>query len=243
MASSIDGTRLPGGGSARIKAPSPELRKSLEDYVSKRNGKLYAPIPHPAFAHLRHKHGPERFDLIAPHLGFRNGTVLDIGSKFGYVAHRLEELGYRVTAVEQKPRDVYFMRELRDLCDRRFEVVHDSIFNLQNLDYDIVLALNIFHHFMKTRETFEQFEALLQRMKCRMMIYQAHDPSEPQMAGAYRNMSPEEATRFLSERLCLPKVIEIGRYRKSRKILNITVPRLLELGSYRKTRRIFKITE
>jgi hypothetical protein len=63
------------------------------------------------------------------------------------------------------------------------------------------------------------------------------------MDGAYRNMTPEQATRFLSERLSLPGIVEIGSYRRSRKILNFTVPRIVEFGSYRKTRRIFKLTE
>jgi cyclopropane fatty-acyl-phospholipid synthase-like methyltransferase len=226
-----------------MKAPSAELSRNIQDYVSRHRGKLYAPIPHPALSHIRYKHGPERFDLIAPHLEFKNGTVLDIGSRFGYMAHRLEELGYKVTAVERSRVDVYFMLEIHDLCARKFNVVHDTIFNVTELEYDIVFALNIFHHFMKTKETFEQLDAFLRRLKCRMMIYQAHDPSEPQMDGAYRNMTPEQATRFLSERLSLPGIVEIGSYRRSRKILNFTVPRIVEFGSYRKTRRIFKLNE
>ena len=226
-----------------MKAPSAELSRRISHYVERSNGKLYHPIPHPAFAHIPAKHGPKRFDLIAPHLGFRNGTVLDIGSNFGYMAHRLEELGYRVTAVEQSPGKAYFLRELRDLCDRKFEVVQDSIFNLKKPEYDIVFALNIFHHFMKARQSSEQLEQFLASLKCRMMIYQAHHPDEPQMAGAYRNMKPDEAARFLSERLSLPRIEEIGSYRKERKLFNVTVPRLLEVRSYRTKRRIFKLTE
>ena len=226
-----------------MKAPSAELSRRLNNYVRKSNGKLYAPIPHPAFANIPAKYGPKRFDLISPHLRFNNGTVLDIGSNFGYVAHRLEELGYRVTAVEKSPGKAYFLRELRDLCDRKFEVVNDSVFNLQKPDYDIVFALNIFHHFMKSQKSFEQLEQFLGTLKCRMMIYQAHDPDEPQMAGAYRNMKPDEAARFISERLSLPRIEEIGNYRKKRTIFNFIIPRLLELRSYRRQRRIFKLSD
>jgi 2-polyprenyl-3-methyl-5-hydroxy-6-metoxy-1,4-benzoquinol methylase len=203
-----------------MKAPSARLSRRVQRYVERQKGTVYAPIPHPAFAHIPYRHGPERFDLIAPHLGFENGTVLDIGSRFGYMAHRLEDMGYRVTAVEQSQRYVYFMREFRDLCERRFEVIHDSVFNLVQPDYDIVFALNIFHHFMKTRELLEQLDAFLRRLKCRMMIYQAHHQSDIIMAGAYRNMTPEEATGFLSERLSLPRIEEIGTY-KRRKIFKL----------------------
>ena len=226
-----------------MKAPSAELTSRVRDYVSWHRGKLYAPIPHPAFSHIPSKYGPERFDLIAPHLDFQNGTVLDIGSRFGYIALRLDELGYKVTAVDQSRENAYFMRSIRDLCGCSFEVVHDSIFNLAAVEFDIVIALNIFHHFMKTKDGFEQLDAFLRRLKCRMLIYQAHNPAERQMDGAFSNLAPEEAARFLSERLSLPRITEIGSYRKSRKFLNITIPRMFETGSYRRRRKIFKLSE
>jgi len=226
-----------------MKAPSAELTGKIQDYVRRHRGKLYAPILHPTFSHIPYKHGPERFDLIAPHLAFKNGTVLDIGGHFGYFAHRLEELGYKITVVEKSLTCVYFMTEIRNLCDRNFEVVHDSIFNISAVQYDIVIAMNIFHHFMKTRDSFEKLDAFLRRLKCRMMIYQAHDPTESQMRSAYCNMDPEEAARFLAERLHLPRIVEIGSDRKRRKMFNLTIPRMLEAGSYRRRRKIFKLSE
>jgi len=63
------------------------------------------------------------------------------------------------------------------------------------------------------------------------------------MAGAYRNMTPDEAVQYLSEKLSLPRITEIGSCRKSRKILNVTIPRIIEVGSYRRRRRIFKLSE
>jgi cyclopropane fatty-acyl-phospholipid synthase-like methyltransferase len=226
-----------------MKAPSAELTDRIQDYVRRHRGRLYAPILHPTFSHIPYKHGHERFDLIAPHLEFKNGTVLDIGGHFGYVAHRLEELGYKVTVVEKSPTCVYFMTEIRDLCDRTFEVIHDSIFNISTFQYDVVIAMNIFHHFMKTKDSFEKLDAFLGRLKCRMMIYQAHNPAESQMDGAFRNLAPEEAARFLSERLSLPRIVEIGSDRKRHKIFNLTIPRMFEPGSYRRRRKIFKLSE
>lgn len=204
-----------------MKAPSPELTARIEQHMAERGRRLYQPILHPAFSHIGYQNGPERLDLIEPHLEHKNGTVLDIGSQWGYVAHRLEDLGYKVTAVEASRVNAYFLTELRDLCGKRFEIIRDSVFNLAETKYDIVFALNIFHHFMKTEPVFRQFETLLSRLKCRMMIYQAHIPSEKQMSGAYRNMAPEEATQFLSERLSLPRVTRIGTYRKGREIFKL----------------------
>lgn len=224
-----------------MKTPSAELIKSIHDHVSRNRGKLYTPIPHPTFADIPYRWGPERFDLIAPHLEYENGTVLDIGSNWGYMAHRLEERGYEVTAVERSLASVYFMREIRDLCGRKFEVVHDSIFNLSHLDYDIVLALNVFHHFMKTEEGFGQLETLLGRLKCRTLIYQAHDPREAQMSGAFCNMMPEEAAQYLSEKLSLPRIVKIGRYRKMS--FRKRMKNFIKMQFHPKSRIIFKIAE
>lgn len=205
-----------------MKAPSPELIARINEHLAQRGKRPYQPILHPAFSDLGYQNGPERFDLIAPHLEYENGTVLDIGSQWGYMAHRLEELGYRVTAVEASKTNAYFLKELRDLCGKEFTIIRSSVFKLVELDFDIVFALNIFHHFMKSQEAFANFEELLNKLKCRMMIYQAHVTTEPQMAGAYRNMDTQEATRFLSERLSLPRVTCIGTFRNGRQIFKLS---------------------
>jgi cyclopropane fatty-acyl-phospholipid synthase-like methyltransferase len=225
-----------------MKAPSAELIDNIHDHLRRNRGKLYTPIPHPAFADMPYRNGPERFELISPHLEYENGTVLDIGSNWGYMAHRLEECGYKVTAVERAPASVYFMREIRDLCGRKFEVIHDSVFNLTHLDYDIVLALNVFHHFMKTEKDFRQLETLLGRLKCRMLIYQAHDPNESQMSGAFCNMKPEEAAQYLSEKLSLPRIVEIGSHRKAMGFRK-RFKDFIRNRSRPKRRRLFKIAE
>jgi 2-polyprenyl-3-methyl-5-hydroxy-6-metoxy-1,4-benzoquinol methylase len=209
---------------AAFKPPSEELVRAIRDYAQKRGGALYAAVPHPAFSDIPFRYGPERFDMIVPHLDYRGGTALDIGANWGHTSHRLEDLGYQVTAVELNDRHAWIMKELRDICGKKFNIVHGSIFDLQELEYDVVIAQNIFHHFLKKQETFAKFEAFLHRLKCKMMIYQAHSPTEEQMEGAHRGMTPEEMTEFLSRKLSLPTVTCIGVYgRRQRKLFKLSV--------------------
>jgi 2-polyprenyl-3-methyl-5-hydroxy-6-metoxy-1,4-benzoquinol methylase len=194
----------------KAKAPSAELTKKINEYVQDK-GALYAPITHPAFSSLPCRWTTERFDLIKPHLDFKGGTALDIGTHWGYMAHRLEEMGYKVTANEHSPKHIYFLTELRDISGRDFKIVPGSVFDMKESDFDVVLALNIFHHFLKTDERFEAFQKFLARLNCRMMIYQSHRTKErPKLDTAGHYMESDEMAKFLADRLRLKKVEKIG---------------------------------
>lgn len=189
-----------------------ELRDDVLDYAAKRSGRIYAPIDHPAFSDIPAHHGPERLELIRRSLPETTRTVLDIGSHWGYFANGLEAAGFTVTAAENNPEYLDFLYRIRALQGHRFTVFAHSIFEMEAPRFDAVLALNIFHHFIKDEATFGQFEAFLGRLECKAMMFQAHAPGEGQMANAYRNYSPEEFVRFLSEAADLPVVEVIGQF-------------------------------
>jgi len=207
-------TKPDGAPPSSFRAPSRELSDKVEQYVMDK-GHLYAPVDHPAFVKLPSKWGPDRFDLFAPQLEFKGGTALDIGSHWGYMAQRLEKMGYKVTACEHSPKHVYFLRELRDLSDYHFDVIAGDIFDMQKPDFDVMIALNIFHHFLKTEERFQRFTSFLERSRCGMMIYQSHRSAEKpklDMAGHY--MEPLEMAKFIADKLRLRQVEHIGVHGK-----------------------------
>jgi 2-polyprenyl-3-methyl-5-hydroxy-6-metoxy-1,4-benzoquinol methylase len=197
--------------------PAPEeLKRRVRAFMEKNRGKLYHSIPHPDFEHLPVAHGNERFDILRPHLDHPGGTVLDIGTHWGQFAHWLEDLGYSVTAVEHSPNFAYIARGIRDICGKKFEILETSVFKLENLSYDIVLALNIFHHFLKTETGFNDLVALLHRLKTKTMFFQAHVPTEKQMEGAFRNMDQDEFVAFVAKEGGFKSVEEIGQDGKRR---------------------------
>jgi 2-polyprenyl-3-methyl-5-hydroxy-6-metoxy-1,4-benzoquinol methylase len=215
-------SRREGGTAPR---PAPEsLKAQVREFMERRGGTLYSPIPHPDFADWPAARQYERFEVIEPHLDFRGGTALDIGTHFGTFAHWLEDLGYTVTAVEKSSDYASVAREVRDLCGKKFTVVEGTIFDLEETRFDVVLALNIFHHFLKTKDTFEELETFLDRLECKMMIFQAADPEEKALANAYRRMDQDEVAEFVGERTGLARIKHIGDERGRRKIFKLARP-------------------
>lgn len=211
MSGLVNETRPSTNSTEPASPPSPELLRKVQEYVVER-GTIYAPIAHPAFAGFPSRWSPNRFEQIAAHIDPGPGTALDIGSHWGHVAHMLEDMGYTVTACESSPRHLYFLKEIRDLCGKTFEIYPGSIFDLPNPDYDLVMALNIFHHFLKREDRFQQFDAFLDRLKCRTMIYQAHrlkDDRDTMEAGGHYMEAPEMA-QYIADKLHLPKVEQVG---------------------------------
>lgn len=200
---------------------SEDLKASVREFMARNNGHLYMPIPHPDFAGWPSSRNTDRFDVIGPHLEYPGGSVLDIGTHFGAFAHWLDDLGYKVTAVEQSGRYAKVAKGVRDICGKKFKVIKGSVFDLERTTYDIVFALNIFHHFLKTEEKYNSLVEFLARLDCKMMIFQAHVADESQMDDAYRNLDQDEFAQFVSERARLPQIEVIGRERK-RKIFKLT---------------------
>ena len=190
----------------QIKPVSDEVRALIYKWAGDNNGKIYAPVLHPEFAAMPAQHGSERFDMIEPYLDHPGGTVLDIGANWGYISSRLADLGYKVTAIEVAEHIYTVLDGLREASGRDFKTVHGTIFELPDTDFDIVIALNIFHHFLKKKDRFENFNRFLQRLNCKTMIFQSHRYEEPQMRGSYHNLHPEEFVELLSREARLPRV-------------------------------------
>ena len=199
-----------------------QFRKEVIEYASGQQGKLYAPITHMDLADMPSYFGSERFELLMANLELTQGTVLDIGSHWGYFCHRFEEAGFDCYAIENAAIHVHFLEKLKLAENRCFNIVRGDVFDLrEKVDFDIVLALNIFHHFLKSQTTYEQLQQLLQRLDMKVMFFQAHNPEETQMAEAYRNFDSQEFAAFILENSCLNEAHRIGRGEDSRLIYKL----------------------
>lgn len=187
-----------------------KLKAEVQDYADKRKGLIYAPIMHPAFSGFRAHHGHERFEMIAARIPKHYRTLLDIGSHWGYFAHRFEDLGFEVTAAENSQDYLHFLQAIHDLCGKKFSIWRRSVFELPQARFDVVLALNIFHHFIKTERVFQQFDAFLRRLECELMVFQPHNPAEGQMKGSFLNYAPEEFAEYVGRSTRLPVSTRIG---------------------------------
>ncbi len=189
--------------------------KEIEEHVQKNNGGVYAPLTHIDLQAVPVQYGHEKFEMIRRNVGDGNSTLLDIGARWGYFCHRFEEDGFHCTAVENDPGNLYFLQKLRRAENRSFEVIPESILALSKgrpLKYDVVLALAIFHRFLKAESSFDDLKRLLQSLDMNEMYFEPPLHDEPQIKGSFVDLSPEEFIGFILEHSCLNSYKMIGKY-------------------------------
>lgn len=199
------------------------IAAEIRAYARQRGGRAYQPYLHPDLADLPSDQGHERFDVLLAALPIRTGTLVDLGANSGYFSHRFEEAGFDCVAVERSEKEAHFLKAQRDACGRRFAVLKGSLTEVVLPERpDVVLALNIFHHFLKTEASFRELEAFLGRLQARFMLFEAHLPGEGQMVGAYRDMPPREFAEWVRTRGGFAVVHEIGPAADRRPIYLLT---------------------
>ena len=189
-----------------------EFRVELVNYANSHSGKIYQKILHPDLASLPASYGEQRFAIIRQNLPIDKGVVLDIGAHWGYWSGRFEELGFECHAVESSVKNVYFMKKIRRALNMKFEIHCCSIFDF-NVDkhYEIVLALSVFHHFLKDAGSLQKLKELLRGLDMDWMFFEPHIPGEPTMAGSYVDFDNEQFVNFIFENSCLSKANRIGQ--------------------------------
>ena len=189
------------------------------------HGEIYQPLIHPDLT-LKSSYTDERYKIIKENLTFKNGTLLDIGANLGFFCHKFEELGFECYAVEIRPSNVYFMRKLRDIEKKKFTIINKSIFDYKDkFDFDIILALNIFHHFLREKDLYHKLIKFLGNLKIREMYFQPHDPKEKIMKNAYKNYNNDQFVNFIIKNSCLNNFKQINDISdgRTRPIFKITL--------------------
>ena len=200
-----------------------QFRKEVIDYARTQPwGKLYHPVTHPDLCDIPSLYGDERFELIKAHLPIQSGDLLDIGANWGYFCHKFEEEGFNCYAVESNARNRYFLEKLKIAENKKFKIIYKSIFNYRDkTDFDVVLALNIFHHFIKTEETYYKLIDLLKQLDMRVMFFQTELSDSLQMKGAYRNFDCGDFVDFILENSKLNESTYIGETKDGRPIYRL----------------------
>jgi hypothetical protein len=174
---------------------------------------LYQGLTHPDLCDIPAEHpSEERVDIVSKNMTAQTGRLLDIGANFGYFCHRFEDQGFECTAVEVDLKALYFLRKLKRAESMTYRIVSQSVLewkDLKNKEYQTVLALNIFHHFLKRKILFEKFVEVLRNLHTKEIFFEPHLSDDPKMKGAYRNFDEEEFADFVlkNSRLNTAKVI------------------------------------
>lgn len=174
------------------------VRNAIMNFIDAHKGFVYQKIPHPDLGRIPARHGDERIEFLRAHLPCKSGAVLDIGANWGYWSHQFEMLGFSCYAVDHNPKNIFYMQRIHDAMARRFVIHPGSIFDYYPPKRPaIVLALNVFHHFLKQQFLFEHLQALLRRLDFDHMFFEAHRPEEFAGMQVYRNLTPGEFVEFI----------------------------------------------
>jgi len=204
--------------------------RDLADNVSTPShaGELYQSPLHPDLQDIPHAHSCEdRMVAMRKAVGPGRGNLLDIGANFGYFCHGFEQLGYDCHAVEFLPHYALAAETIRIAEGRRFKIIEGDVFAaverepLRDMSFSVVLALNIFHHFLKERKLFEQLAAWLSRVRVETMVFEPHCPDEPQMVGAYANFAEQEFVDFILSKSMLNHASLIHRCSDGRPVYRL----------------------
>jgi len=203
-----------------------DFRKEILLWCKENKGGLYQPITHPDLAGIPSAHGEKRFRMIRDNLPGKKGKLLDIGANWGYFCHKFEDEGFECIAVEPDKRNLYFLKRLRDAENRSFKIINKSIFEYREENqFSVVLALNIFYHFLKTEELYKRLIKFLNWLETDVMFFQSH--LHERLHDAYRNFNEEEFVHFVLKNSGLTTAKLIGRAEDGRALFMLTRKPLL----------------
>lgn len=203
-----------------------KFRKELLLYAKEQGGQTYQPAVHPDLNDLPTVHDDCEYRLITikNNMSAKRGCLLDIGANFGYFCHKFEDEGFDCYAAENSLRDLYFLRKLKRAENKKFHIITESVLESQkirNTYFDVILALNIFHHFTKTKKCHDKFINLLKELRTEELFFEPCLPDEPPMKGAYKNYTPDEFVKLILKVSRLKKAKFIGEANEGRRIYKL----------------------
>jgi glycosyltransferase involved in cell wall biosynthesis/2-polyprenyl-3-methyl-5-hydroxy-6-metoxy-1,4-benzoquinol methylase len=203
----------------------------LRDYVKRivlNRGFFHQPFNHPDIDILpkwygnelkdQALYGHERWDFILGSLPIKQGKVLDIGAYFGYFCHRFENIGFECYAIELDKDNYAVLKQYHNITEKKFKILNKNVFDLERVDFDIVLALNVFHHTIKKKQDYEKLIEFLGRLSCKAMYF------EPGKSGddAYRNFNDKEFVDFILSNSSLNHALLLGPTKVGRNLYLLT---------------------
>lgn len=199
-----------------------ELRKEL--FALSLEKHLYQPARHPDLDFPAEHSCADRFNIISENLSAQKGKLLDIGACLGYFSHRFEDAGFECYAVENSPRPLHYLKKLKMAGDKKFRIIPEDILEwngYRGLQFDVVLALNVFHHFLKHEKTYAKLINLLNGLQMKELFFEPPLPNELKMKNAYKIFTVEEFVEFILERSGLKRVEPIGTAKDGRRLYRL----------------------
>lgn len=175
----------------------------------------YQSIPHIDFEDFNTIWSDCRFKIIKENSSFKQGTVLDLGSLFGFFSHKFEEDGFNVTAVEYMKEYSTVLDVLKKAKNKNFNVCHDSFLNSPRFAVpyktNILLCLNVLHHSIKTEQGYKDLKRFFSNLEVDEVFFQTPECTENQMKGVFMNPTPRRFAEIIRDECKLKDIVSIYR--------------------------------
>jgi hypothetical protein len=193
-----------------------EFRATIDKYRESRRGRVYQLIDHPDLINLPAYHGSARFEILRDALEGHDAAgkrLLDIGTHWGYMPQQMERLGFVCTGVEHNGTCIQIAEDIRVATEGNYTIWGGSIFDFPHAeDQNVILALNVFNHFIKTEALHAKLVGFLNRLSADIILFEPHVADQPgkMPPGVYRNYQPEEFTEFVAEQAGMSEYTYLG---------------------------------
>lgn len=151
--------------------------------------------------------------------------LLDIGSNIWSLSRKFEvRLGTVNYLSEIEDVYVNILNILKKVFRYKYNIIQWDIMQwdwIKDNKFKLVIALSIFHHFIKTEELFGKFKTFLNNLNTEMIAFESHIANEEQMIWSYKNFEPEEFAEFIKEETWLKNILKLWSTDKKWRILFI----------------------
>ncbi len=156
----------------------------------------------------------DRFDLFKDYIPKprKNSKSLDIWWNIWFFTRELEKLWYDAYIIEHESFYLNILQKFKDFLWFKYTIIWEDMFQWKGIKenkFDVVIALSIFHHFIKTEEFYNKLVTLLNNLETNVIIFESHNTNEWQMDWAYKNYSPKEFVEFIMKESWLDKYEKI----------------------------------
>jgi len=202
-----------------------KFRSYLIYFVKKfQCGALNEVITHPDLQNVPYKQNDIEFNVIKENTTSSKGTLLDLSANFGYFCIKFEEKGFDTFAVEDNKIKLYFLKKIKQIENKKFKVIQKPIFEYkkdEELEFDVVLAFDVFHRYLETEEKFLGLIRFLKRLKVKELFFCSLNHKEFIKKNYYKLFSPNKLANFIIENSCLNNAKFIGKTKSSKLIFKI----------------------
>ena len=185
-----------------------KFKTFILNYAENHTGQLYSCIPHFDLENITSNWPCERSELIAESAINKKGSVFDAGSHWGVVSYHLAQKGFKCVAMEKNTDTYNVMRKIQKLPGKSFKTIKKDVLSVESntISTDILLLLNLVHHFQMKKDTFNKFIAFLDKLDTKEIFYHAHKNGDKWSTSSAMNLKPKEVLEIISKTSGLTKI-------------------------------------